>query len=295
MSGKADSITDCPNIEQIWHMQRSSQNISVSTTDFLLSHSDVGPYIHIICPEGSHVVGPSMITCMKGGVWDDVTEPSCSTSTLYGVPKSDIILISVLAACGAIVILSLTIILSHLLCYRKHKDDIHTSVDRLNRNSESIPSTSMYIGDKQFHTISVPTSATLNGRPFTRQNVHPVSQQTYDARSVDGQSIIMSCHNPSEFEYSLPRYYVQSTRIPNYNELPPPPPPHDLTENDYTDTYAHAYMISRPNDAEDMVFVNTAYSEDFPPRNYRANWENEINSVQARSHTLPRFDTRTTF
>jgi len=41
-----------------------------------------------------------------------------SASSLYGIPESDMLLIGVLAGCGAIVVITLTIILTHLLCFR---------------------------------------------------------------------------------------------------------------------------------------------------------------------------------
>ncbi|XP_045183763.1 uncharacterized protein LOC123542152 [Mercenaria mercenaria] len=301
MVALAKSITECPDIERIWHVERSNTSVSVTTGKFLLSHSDVGPYIHIICPEGSHVVGPSMITCLEGGAWDDVTEPSCSTSSLYGVAQSDIVLIGVLAGCGAIVILALTIILAHLLCFKKR--DIHSarSTDRLERNSDSPPSTSIYLDDKHFHSISTPTSAMLNGRPLThvsRSNHNYGSHvtQNYDTRSL-ASSVIMS-YNSGEHEYSLPRYYLQ-------RQLEYPHPASIDIDHVYTDPTmsAHAQQLTATPIEDDNVFVNEAFTEEFPSRDYRANWENSINSHQARASSLNSlppppvfsYDNRTTF
>lgn len=69
---------ECPNIEKVWLRNREFSNRTSSMSDFILSHSDAGPYIHIMCPEGYHVIGPSVITCLEGGVWGDDTEPTCS-------------------------------------------------------------------------------------------------------------------------------------------------------------------------------------------------------------------------
>ena len=71
-------FSECPVIEQLWNLAGIENKI-------LISHSDIGPYVHVVCPPGHHVVGPGMITCLEGGVWDDVTLPTCSGTSIMDI------------------------------------------------------------------------------------------------------------------------------------------------------------------------------------------------------------------
>lgn len=149
---------------------------------------------------------------------------------------------------------------------------LYRSIDRLDRHSES-PIPTFMLDDKQFHSISSPTSATLNGRPLTRlshSNTHSsVRIPNYDSRSVLS-SAIMSC-NPESHEYSLPRYYLQSTRYLDYDYSQS-----QDVEHMYTTPHAHTHaQVTASPTEDDNVFVNVAYADEFPSRDYRANWENE--------------------
>ncbi|WAR29547.1 hypothetical protein MAR_003115, partial [Mya arenaria] len=115
---KAKSIFECPDIEEIWREQIVFNETIDSDYEFMLSRSENGPYLHVMCPKGSHVIGPSVITCLNGGIWSEITKPTCSYSSLIGIPDSDLLLIGVFASCSLILVLGLAAIVAHIVCVK---------------------------------------------------------------------------------------------------------------------------------------------------------------------------------
>jgi hypothetical protein len=75
-------------------------------------------------------------------------------------------------------------------------------------------------------------------------------------------------YNSGDHEYSLPRYYLQH---PGHLENQS-----NFNDHVYTDPTlpAHAQQMTATPIEDDNVFINEAFAEEFPSRDYRANWEN---------------------
>ncbi|KAK3594677.1 hypothetical protein CHS0354_016342 [Potamilus streckersoni] len=140
----AGSISGCPDIRKLWN-QNSSSHDSGSNSDVIIIHSEDGQFVHVLCPNDLHLIGPASVTCLKSGQWSDTTRPYCTTSSPNGVPQSTLLLIGILAGCAALVLISVAVIIVSIVCMKRKNQTPSSSSEYLRQSLESIASTKYHV------------------------------------------------------------------------------------------------------------------------------------------------------
>ncbi|KAL3884559.1 hypothetical protein ACJMK2_024697 [Sinanodonta woodiana] len=141
----AGNMYGCQDIKKVWNQHSSTHDVTTgASSDVIIIHSEDGPFLHLLCPNGLHLIGPASVSCLKNGQWSDTTKPYCSSVSQNGVPQSTLLLIGILAGCAALVLISVAVIVVSIVCMKRKNQRHSSSSDYLRQSMESISSTTYH-------------------------------------------------------------------------------------------------------------------------------------------------------